>query len=144
MGTRLTLGVRTWLHIARIAYTIERRATKHLEQHGLTLAQFGVLAQLSAAPGLSQQQLAERLFVTKGNVVGLLDRMVCRGLLERRPCPVDGRVHHIYLTDRGQQLAAQVIPEHEALIAEQIAVIDQESQRDLHRLVHMLDRSLKR
>ncbi len=64
MKHQLKLGVRTWLHLNSIMHTVERRLSGHLERYDLTLAQFGVLAHLQAAPHISQQTLADRLFVS--------------------------------------------------------------------------------
>ncbi len=66
MKHQLELGVRTWLHMNHITHTVQRRLSRHLEHYDLTLAQFGVLAHLQAAPHISQQALADWLFVTKG------------------------------------------------------------------------------
>ena len=142
MKHQLELGVRTWLHLDHIRHTVVRRLSEYLERYDLTPAQFGVLAQLQAVPGLSQQRLADWLFVTKGNMVGLLNRLEDRGLVERRPDPQDGRMHVVCLTERGAALAARVVPEHEALVAECMALIPPEEQRTLHRLLHTLDRAL--
>jgi DNA-binding MarR family transcriptional regulator len=142
MKHQLKLGVRTWLHLNRIVSTVARRLSGHLEHYDLTLAQFGVLAQLQATPHLSQQMLADRLFVTKGNVVGLLNRLECRQLVQRRPDPEDGRTHVVSLTAQGAALAARVVPEHEELVAECMGLIAPEEQRTLHQLVHTLDRVL--
>ncbi len=73
---------------------------------------------LQAVRYISQQMLADWLFVTKGNVVGLLNRLEGRGLVERRPDPEDGRTHVVSLTKQGAALAARVVPEHEELVAE--------------------------
>ena len=142
MKHQLKLGVRTWLHLNRIMHTVGRQLSGHLERYDLTLAQFGVLAQLQAAPHISQQMLADRLFVTKGNMVGLLNRLECRKLVERRPDPEDGRTHVVSLTEQGVALAAQVVPEHEELVAECMALIAPEDQHTLHQLLRTLDRAL--
>lgn len=142
MKHQLELGVRTWLHLSSIKHTVERRLSGHLERYDLTLAQFGVLAHLHAAPHISQQTLADRLFVTKGNMVGLLNRLECRQLVERRPDPEDGRTHMVSLTQQGAALAARVVPEHEELVAACMAVIPPEDQCTLHQLLHTLDRAL--
>ena len=55
--------------------------------HGMTLPQFDVLATLWHGEGITQQELASRLLVTKGNVVGLIDRLCTAGLVERRADP---------------------------------------------------------
>src|SRR6266496_905969 len=142
MKHQLKLGVRTWLHLNSIMHTVERELSGHLARYHLTLAPCGVLAHLQAAPPISQQTLADRLFVTKGNMVGLLNRLEWRKLVERRPDPEDGRTHMVSLTQQGATLAARVVPEHEELVAACMAVIAPEEQRTLHQLLHMLDRAL--
>ena len=54
---------------------------------------------------MTQQELAERLYVTKGNVSGLIDRLVEAQLVERRPIPGDRRSHALFLTTSGTTLA---------------------------------------
>lgn len=142
MKHQLKLGVRTWLHLNRIVHTVGRRLSGHLEHYDLTIAQFGVLAQLQAVPDISQQMLADWLFVTKGNMVGLLNRLEGRGLVERRPNPEDGRTHVVSLTEQGAALAARVVPKHEELVAECMTLIAPEDQRTLHQLLRTLDRAL--
>ncbi len=142
MRQRLHADVRTWLYLARVIHKIERRLGAQLEQYDLTPAQFDVLAQLQRTPPLLQQQLADRLLVTKGNVVGLLNRMEQAGLVKRRPHPEDGRAHLVSLTERGAMLAAQVVPEHEALVAECLDVLAPEDRRSLHDVVRRLNRGL--
>jgi DNA-binding MarR family transcriptional regulator len=127
----------------RIHQKIDRRASEQLEEYGLTLAQFEVLAKLSAGEGISQQALAERLFVTKGNVCGLLDRMAAKGLVQRHADPDDRRANLLYLTDAGKELAQQIVPLHEALIVEQMGVLNADEQRFLQMLLRRLDRSLE-
>jgi DNA-binding MarR family transcriptional regulator len=57
------------------------------------------------------------------------------GLVERRAHPEDGRAHLVRLTERGAQLAAQVVPEHEALVAGCMALL---TPADLHALTSLL------
>lgn len=142
MSQRLSADVRTWLYLARVQHKIGQRLTAHLDQYDLTPAQFDVLAQLQRAPNIVQQQLADRLLVTKGNVVGLLNRMERAGLVTRLAHPEDGRAHLVALTERGATLAARVVPEHEALIAECLAVLAPADRHSLHDLLRRLNRAL--
>src|SRR3712207_8018674 len=64
-------------------------------------AQFDVLAHVGAAEGITQQQLADSLLVTKGNIAQLLDRMQKRGLIERRP---QGRINRLFLDRKSTRL----------------------------------------
>ena len=142
MSRKLSPEVATWLRLGRIISKMGPRLAAHLQQSGLTPAQFDILAHLLAAPGILQQELADQQMVTKGNIVGLLDRMEQAGLLERRPHPEDGRAHLVYLTKRGELLASRVIPEHEAHVADCMSVLAPADLRMLHRLLSTLDRAL--
>jgi DNA-binding MarR family transcriptional regulator len=143
MENQQRYSVFIWMHVGRVWQKINLRLSRDLEQYDLTPTQFGVLVQLHVAPGISQQQLADRLLVTKGNIVGLLDRLERAALVERRADPSDGRAHVISLTERGSMLVTKVIPEHEALIAEYMVSLPFEDQRILHRLLRTLDHGLK-
>lgn len=136
-------SVLTWLHLVRIHLKVSRGEHMLLACHGLTVPQFDVLSHLAAEPGLSQQALAGRLLVTKGNVAGLIDRLEAAGLVERCAHPEDRRAHQLYLTEAGRARFAAAAPELEARIDEQFAALDPDEQTTLLRLVGKLDRSLK-
>ena len=68
-----------------------------------------MLTTLTEREGLSQQELAARLYVTKGNISGLIDRLVANGLVERRALAGDRRSHAIHLTPAGRELAKRGI-----------------------------------
>lgn len=131
----------TWLRLARVYHQIQQAAAAQLREHGLTLAQFDVLAQVGADEGLTQQALADRLLVTKSNVSQLLDRMAQAGLVERLP---EGRVCRLTLTERGRELREAVLPLHGRLITSQLAVIDDGDRATLQRLLRDLDQALAR
>src|SRR5207249_4948031 len=133
-------AVLAWLRLIRVFQQVERAAAAPLRRHDLSAAQFDVIAHVGAAEGLTQQQLAASLLVTKGNVTQLLDRLESCGLIERRQ---EGRAKRIFLTKRGRDLFCQVVPAHEARIAAQFAALAPDEQRDLHRLLRKLDRALR-
>ena len=144
MSRRLPEEVRTWVYMLRVVARMRRALEVHLEGYGLTGPQFDVLAQLHGIPPIVQQQLADRLLVSKGNVVGILNRMERAGLLQRRPHPEDARAYLICLTERGMAVADQVIPEHEALIVEYLRLVEPAEREALHSALHKLDRALRR
>src|SRR5919199_136532 len=81
-------GLLAWLRLVRVFQKVDRAATDSLRCRQLSPAQLDVLAKVGSSEGISQQELADALLVTKGNVCQLLDKMEANGLLERRP---DGR-----------------------------------------------------
>lgn len=127
-----------WLRLARVYHKVTHAMVEHLRPYGLTGAQFDVLAQVGAADGCTQQELAEALLTTKGNICQLLDRMEARGLLRRVP---DGRAKRLQLTRQGRQLFGEVVPAHEAWVAEHFAVLAPEERVLLSAMLRRLDRS---
>lgn len=70
--------------------------------------EFTLLVLLQANHGAAPKQLAQALNLPAPNVTVLLDKMVERGLVERRRSPSDGRALEVHLTDKGQTLALRV------------------------------------
>ena len=137
-GSRRT-PVLAWLRLLRVASRVESAAGERLRGWGLNNAQFDVLAHVGAAEGITQQELADTLLVTKGNVAQLLARMEERGWILRQR---EGRTNKVLLTDRGWRLFKEVVPAHEAFISDRLSVLSHVEQRELHRLLRKLDRSL--
>lgn len=81
---------------------------------GLTLTQARVLGFAASEP-LSQRQLARRFGCDPSNISVIVDRLVERGLVERRPDPRDGRVKLIAATDAGTSLALRCCRDREWL-----------------------------
>ena len=128
-----------WLRLARIFQKVERNSGEHLRGWDLNVAQFDVLAHVGASEGMTQQELADSLLVTKGNVCQLLDRMEGRGWISRRQ---QGRANRLFLTDAGRRLFDEVVPAHEALIAGRFSVLSEGEQERLHALLRKLDKAL--
>jgi MarR family transcriptional regulator, 2-MHQ and catechol-resistance regulon repressor len=132
-------SVLAWVRLLRVSQKVERDLAGQLRLWGLNNAQFDVLAHVGAAEGITQQELADSLLVTKGNVAQLLDRMEKRGLIERRS---QGRTNRLFLTDEGRRTFGEVVPAHEALIDDRLSVLSEEEQRQLFELLRKLDRAL--
>jgi DNA-binding MarR family transcriptional regulator len=127
------------LRLLRVTQKVERALARQLKLWGLNNAQFDVLAHVGAAEGITQQELADSLLVTKGNVAQLLGRMERRGLIERRS---QGRTNRLFLTDEGRRTFTEVVPAHEALIDDRLSVLSEEDQKQLFELLRRLDRAL--
>lgn len=98
-------ALRVWFRLIRLESRIRGSIAERLRGVDLSVPQCDVLTTLSENEGVSQQDLAERLYVTKGNISGLVDRLAAAGLVERRDLPSDRRSHAIYLTASGRTAA---------------------------------------
>lgn len=134
-------AVLAWLRLARVFQQIDARSERFFRSEGLNTAQFDVLAKVGAASGLTQQELADALLVTKGNISQLLSTMEQKGLIVRRQ---EGRVNCLSLTGRGQVLFERLVPRQEALVAGLFAPLSADEQRELLRLLRKLDHGMGR
>ncbi len=133
-------AVLAWMRLARVFQKMNRAAAAEFATHGLSTAQFDVIAHLGHREGITQQELADRLLVTKGNVSQLLGKMEQRGLIAR--CH-EGRANTLFLTPEGQRLFSTVVPAHEARIAARFGALRPDERSQLLRLLRTLDRTLE-
>jgi DNA-binding MarR family transcriptional regulator len=98
----------------RVYQRLSASGERKFKALGINTAWFDVLAQLYGREGVTQQELSNRLLVTKGNVSQLLVKMVSAGLVERKD---EGRCRYVWLTEEGRRLAQTVIPLEEDRIS---------------------------
>ncbi len=101
--------------IAQVGAHAASRFGEALKPHGLTPHDAGILRLLSHSPGLSQQELAKRLRMHASRLVGVLDDLEERKLIERRPSETDRRFYALHLTKNGESalgVIGQVAREH--------------------------------
>jgi len=72
-----------------------------LEPLQFTPPDAGILRQLGLSPGISQQELANRLGMHASRLVAILDTLQERGLLFRKTDAEDRRVYRLELTEAG-------------------------------------------
>jgi MarR family transcriptional regulator, organic hydroperoxide resistance regulator len=133
------LEVRTWVQLVRTLSRIEQRLEQALDGHGLSIAQFDILANLGFDEGITQQELAERLLVTKGNICGMIGRMEAEGWVERKPDPEDRRANRLFLTRQGKALLAQAAPGQYAMMKQVMSALTPGEIQSLYQFLDRLD-----
>ncbi len=124
-----------WLQVVKTYAKCQKLLSQCLRTLELSIAQHEVLVAIYRDEGLSQQQMANRLFATKSNVTGLLQRLVARDLVRREVDPDDARGHRVYLTRAGRALVKRAV----VLQAEVIEIMTgQYSHRDIQQLNHLM------
>ena len=74
----------------------------------LPLSQAHALMELLRTPEITQQELADRLALSKSNISRLVARLVAAGRARRLKDGQDGRACRVVLTEKGQRLAAEL------------------------------------
>ena len=94
--------------IVTLARLIRTEADRRARTHGMTRAQWTILAKLEGQPGLLQKELAEILEVEPITVARLIDRLEARGMVERRADPGDRRCWRLHLTEASRPLLGEI------------------------------------
>lgn len=102
-----------------------------LHEHGVTFAQFAVLATLAEEPGLSNAELARRAFVTPQSMSETLLDLEQRQWISRRRHPVRGRILQTELTDQGRKTLQACDAEVRALEERMLADLSADQRRQL-------------
>ena len=87
--------------------------------HGLSPGRVGLLIYIDANPGVTQSRLAEAVRRDRSTMVGVLDELEGRALIERRR-GTDRRTNGLWLTRAGRSLLTRAVREiaaHERRIA---------------------------
>lgn len=103
-----------------------------------------VLAMLSEADGrvLRMTALAARTNATLARLSHVVSRLEARGLVERAPCPQDGRATNARLTDAGWDAVVGAAPGHVETV--RTAVLDGLTRRQVRQLGEIADAILTR
>ncbi len=128
-----------WLQMVRTYDSMQGEVEAKLQKHSLTLPQFEVLSTLAVSSCTNQQELAQRLQVTKGNLVGLIDRLTERGWVERVPDPADRRVNKVQLTGAGKQVLDKVYPDQLTAVEQLMSKLNLDDVETLRSLLHRLE-----
>ncbi len=103
-----------------------------------TPGQFGVLTLIGANPGLTQSALARAVGIERSTMVAVIDGLEDRGLVERRPSPVDRRSYALVLSADGETLLADLKVRVQAHDDKATNSLDAEEKATLMALLHRL------
>ncbi|HHT7235911.1 MULTISPECIES: MarR family winged helix-turn-helix transcriptional regulator [Bacillus] len=129
------LGLLLWFRLSRFYNRSIRETNQHLKKWNASAAQFDVLVQIGGHDRLTQQELGNKLFVTKGNVTQLLNKMEQLNWIQREQ---EGTTKYISLTEKGKVLYEEIVPLQETFQAEQFDKLNREEQKQLLELLKKL------
>ena len=136
-GPRLPLELvsSTVFLLGRLGHSVKSRAIAEFEEAGFSVYDYGVLAVVGQGTCAAQSTIADALRLDRSQLVGVLDSLEERGLVERRRDPDDRRRHSVTLTAKGdQELTKLRLLVHE-IEEEALAPLDAAERKLLHRLL---------
>ncbi|NQV36482.1 MAG: MarR family transcriptional regulator [Candidatus Marinimicrobia bacterium] len=135
------LALDTFIKLTRAINTVGRLTRASIESNSITVSQFGVLEMLYHIGPLCQKDISEKLLLTGGNMVTVIDNLERDGLVERRVDPKDRRSKRVFLSKKGQSLIANIFPAHVHEIVRVLSVLSADEQQQLGNLLKKLGTS---
>jgi DNA-binding MarR family transcriptional regulator len=131
------------LRVSFVAKLVERRTARALARRfGISVAEWRVLAQLSALGPMTVRQLAERSWVDRAEVSRAAASLIERGHVRRADNPRDRRSPIFSATEEGHALAAAIRPTRQRfqeMLAGQLSRAEMDVfLSGLYRLAHAL------
>jgi len=121
--------------LKRLGFAVKDKAMEAYERSGLHPYHHAVLAVLHEGSRETQGAIADALGYDRGQLVGLLDELEDRGLVERRRDPADRRRHIVRLTPAGKRALAKLRALARQLDDDFLASLDGDERVQLHALV---------
>ncbi len=135
---------RAWLDMSRL---LPDRLSRDLNsEHGLSLADYEILVQLSENPDqrIRMSELADRTLSSRSRLTHQCDRLTKRGLMTREPCADDGRGSWAVLTQEGWEKIVTAAPDHVESVREHLVDLLTTSEfEELGRLSRKVSEHLK-
>ena len=95
-------------HITDIARCAAQFRQEELAPLGLKSCHASYLAAVCCCPGITQDQLARRIFINKSNVARQLAMLEEEGFVERRPSPEDKRAIQVFPTEKTKECLPRI------------------------------------
>ena len=103
-----------WRNLLKSWIVVMEALDRDMGAFGLTLADYEVLVHLSEADDrqLRMAELADHALMSRSRLTYRVDRLVRKGLVDRRPCETDRRGAFAVITDAGIELLKRAAPIH--------------------------------
>lgn len=113
-----------------------------LRSEELTVPQFMIL-NYATPSGVPLSEISARMLCDNSNLTGIVDRLLAKGYVERRPDPQDRRVSLICLTEAGAEKLRRIRPRHHARVSRRMRSLSANEVQQLRSLLATLFESLK-
>ncbi len=116
-------------------------AEKKLAELDLKVPQFSILAMVHLNPGITQSQLTDNLYVTRSTASDLIEKLVNRKLILRKP--INRKASALVLSKEGEALFAKALGNAEKNQADLSEHLTKSEIKELNRLLLKLADALE-
>ncbi len=105
---------------------------RHLGQFGITMSQLSLLFYISKKEVVTQQEIADNLFLDKSTVTRNLQRLLNEGFMKKN---ADRKIE---ITTKGKRLAEKVIPHWQMAMKETQERLSPKGEKAIHLILEKL------
>jgi DNA-binding MarR family transcriptional regulator len=124
--------------LKRLGFAAKDRGMTAYEPTGLHPYHYAILLVLSEGSRETQGSIADALGYDRGQLVGLLDELEERGLLERKRDPKDRRRHIVKVTPDGKRALGRLRTVSRQIEDDFLAPLTEAERKQLHTLLFKL------
>lgn len=128
------VGSSTFL-LKRLGFAVKEQSMEGYERVGLHPYHHAVLIALSEGSHETQGAIADALGYDRGQLVGLLDELEERGLVERQRDTKDRRRHLVHITPEGKRTLRTLRTLSRRIEADFLSPLSEEERTQLHALL---------
>jgi len=135
--SEILLG-RTGFLLKKAAHRIQEAYEGRLAPLGLAGKHYGVLSVLEERGSITQHEIGKCVYVDRTTMVGIIDDLEKKGLVERKEHPTDRRSHAVYLTSKGKEAVGKA--HHLALTVDRqfLECLSAKEQKELRQILRKL------
>ena len=111
-----------------------------IKSKGISPAQFYILKHLHSGEVHIQQELADHLFVTKGNISQMVQKMEASDLIRREP---SGAANRLFLTPKAEKILEQTLSIYDNYLELCFGKLNEDEQADLARVLERLEAEME-
>lgn len=131
-------ALKLFVVLTKASNAVMKRIHEHADLHDLTLTEFMIIEALYHKGPMLLGEVQKLILLSSGGVTYTVDRLVEKGLLERRECETDRRARYAALTSKGESLISRIFPAHAERIEEVMSVLPAREQDEAIALLRKL------
>lgn len=134
------LAIAAWESLFRAQHEVFEEISCDFDDTGLSQAEYDVLLTVTRGKDRTARlrDVTANMLISQPSVSRLVERMVARGLVTKRPDPEDGRGSLVQATDAGATAFRRIATAHGASIAHRMAILTAEELAQLRHLTTKL------
>lgn len=137
-------SLKLFIVLTKTFRTINDYVNEHLQKHGLNPTEFAVIELLYHKGEQPLQQIGGKILLASGSITYVVDKLECKGYIQRVACPKDRRVTYGKITEKGEKLMENIFSYHEQRIHKIMSVLSKEEKETAIYLLKKLGLSVNK